>query len=113
MAPRKLIKITFPIILLVGLYFVGPSADRAEYDTAMPEVPESAAPLVQYVQAQEQKHNLKTDNEARIVWFDSSRTKTPYSIVYLHGFSASQKEGDPVHVRTAKAFGCNLYLSRL
>lgn len=113
MASRKLIKITFPIILLVGLYFVGPSADRAEYKTDMPVVPASSEQLVQYIQAQEQKHKIKPDNEARIVWFDSARTKTPYSIVYLHGFSASQKEGDPVHLRIAKTFGCNLFLSRL
>jgi esterase/lipase len=33
--------------------------------------------------------------------------------VYLHGFSASQKEGDPVHLDIARKFGCNLYLSRL
>ena len=34
-------------------------------------------------------------------------------IVYLHGFSASQMEGDPVHQNIAKQFHCNLYLARL
>ena len=58
-------------------------------------------------------HNIKPNNEARIIWIDSSRQKTPYSVVYLHGFSASQTEGDPTHRRFAKAFGCNLFLSRL
>jgi len=38
---------------------------------------------------------------------------TEYSIVYLHGFSASQEEGAPIHTNIAKEFGCNLYLSRL
>jgi pimeloyl-ACP methyl ester carboxylesterase len=33
--------------------------------------------------------------------------------VYLHGFSASQGEGDPVHRAFAKRFRCNLYLARL
>ena len=56
---------------------------------------------------------VKPDNQARIVWYDSSREKTPYSIIYLHGFSASQAEGDPVHINMAKKFGCNLYLARL
>ncbi len=41
------------------------------------------------------------------------KNKTEYSLVYLHGFSASQAEGDPVHRNIAKLFGCNLYLSRL
>src|SRR5690606_14875580 len=31
----------------------------------------------------------------------------------LHGFSASKMEGDPIHRQFAKAFGCNLFLSRL
>lgn len=34
-------------------------------------------------------------------------------MVYLHGFSASQGEGDPVHKQFAKEFGCNLYLARM
>jgi pimeloyl-ACP methyl ester carboxylesterase len=63
---------------------------------------------------QESKHKLKPDNEARIVWAnDSLKQKTEYVIVYLHGFSASQEEGNPVHRRIAAQFGCNLYLSRL
>ncbi len=55
---------------------------------------------------------LKPENESRIIWADSIR-KTPYSIVYLHGFSASPMEGDPVHFELAKRYGCNLYLPRL
>ncbi|HXB95761.1 MAG TPA: alpha/beta hydrolase, partial [Puia sp.] len=61
----------------------------------------------------EAAHRLKPDNEARIVWTDTAKKKTPYAIVYLHGFSASQGEGDPVHRYIAKRYGCNLYLSRL
>jgi pimeloyl-ACP methyl ester carboxylesterase len=38
---------------------------------------------------------------------------TDYALVYLHGFSASQEEGDPVHTWLARRFACNLYLSRL
>jgi hypothetical protein len=34
-------------------------------------------------------------------------------VVYIHGFSASQEEGDPVHYTFAKKFGCNLFLNRL
>ena len=34
-------------------------------------------------------------------------------MVYLHGFGASQAEGDPIHVTLARKYGCNLYLSRL
>jgi esterase/lipase len=76
-------------------------------------VPTQAQALTSYVEQKENQHKLKPDNEARIVWADSTMSKTKYSVVYLHGFSASQKEGDPVHKRFAEQFGCNLYLARL
>ncbi|MDZ7772949.1 MAG: alpha/beta hydrolase [Balneolaceae bacterium] len=33
--------------------------------------------------------------------------------VYLHGFKASPREGDPVHLSVARRLGCNLLLGRL
>lgn len=41
------------------------------------------------------------------------KSKTKYAFVYLHGFSASEKEGHPVHRNIAKHFNANLYLARL
>jgi pimeloyl-ACP methyl ester carboxylesterase len=79
----------------------------------MPQIPNTAEALENYVKGKESLHKLKPDNEARIIWFDSTRQKTKYAIVYLHGFSASYMEGDPVHRQLAREFGCNLYLSRL
>ncbi len=113
MTSKRLIRITFPILALIVLYFIGPSPDKPKYDQTWPIIPADAESLEKYISTREQLHQLKKDNEARIVWNDSTRKKTPYAIVYLHGFSASQKEGDPVHLRLAKEYGCNLYLSRL
>jgi pimeloyl-ACP methyl ester carboxylesterase len=113
MKAKTWFKVFLPIILLVAVYFLGSSPSRPKYDPSFPEVPGEPDALEHYIAAKEQQHRLKPDNEARIVWADSSRKKTAYAIVYLHGFSASQKEGDPVHRRLAKEFGCNLYLSRL
>src|SRR6267154_457613 len=110
---RKLIFITFPIIVLVGIYFLGLEPARPKFDPAMPAVPQSPDELEKYVSHQESKHKLKPENEARIVWEDSAKKKTEYSIVYLHGFSASQEEGNPVHRDCARKFGCNLYLARM
>src|SRR3990170_5452561 len=113
MVSNRLIKITFPFLLIIGVYFLGPDPARPKYDKLLPDVPGTAADLIQYVSDKEEKHKIKPNNEAAIVWNDSSKQKTPYAIVYLHGFSASQMEGDPLHRRFAKEFGCNLYLSRL
>ena len=102
------------VAVLVVVYLLGPSPATPQYKKEMPAVPAQAAALESYVSRQESLHKLKPDNEARIVWAnDSLKNKTPYSIVYLHGFSASQAEGDPVHSNIAREFGCNLYLSRL
>ncbi|MBC7485415.1 MAG: alpha/beta hydrolase [Cytophagaceae bacterium] len=58
--------------------------------------------------------DLKAGNEAKIIWVDTiHKTKTPYAIVYLHGFSASQAEAHPVHYNIAMRYGCNLFLPRL
>jgi len=57
--------------------------------------------------------DVKPGNEAKIIWVDSTKTKTEYAVVYLHGFSASREEGQPLHVNFANRYGYNLYLPRL
>ncbi|MFZ2905096.1 MAG: alpha/beta hydrolase [Cyclobacteriaceae bacterium] len=110
---RIVLFITIPVILLLVGYLSGPQPATPVFNHEMPVVPTDAAALEQYISLNEAKHKIKPDNEAKIVWADSSRRKTSYSIVYLHGFSASQMEGDPIHRRIAKKFGCNLFLARL
>lgn len=113
MTRKKIIYITFPFIVLIGIYFLGPAPARPKFDPTIPTVPQSPDELEKYVANQENKHKLKPDNEARIVWADSTKKKTEYSVIYLHGFSASQEEGNPVHRDFARKFGCNLYLARM
>ncbi|QWT18793.1 alpha/beta fold hydrolase [Bacillus sp. NP157] len=57
---------------------------------------------------------LKPDNEARVVFLDGvARERRPLAVVYVHGFTASQAEGDPAHRAIARACGAHLYLARL
>lgn len=103
----------YTIGVLIIVYLFGPHPPTPGYNTALPIAP-PVDQLEKFVAAGEAAHKIKPDNEARIVWAnDSLKQKTEYAIVYLHGFSASQGEGDPVHRNIAKEFGCNLYLSRL
>ncbi|HEU4556004.1 MAG TPA: alpha/beta hydrolase [Chitinophaga sp.] len=111
---RKWLRIALvALVVLAAVYWLGPSPAAPVYDPGLPAVPTDAAALTQYITLRESRHHLKPDNDARIVWYDSLHRKTPYSIVYLHGFSASRKEGDPVIPDFARRYGCNLYLSRL
>ena len=110
---KRTLWLIIPLLLIIG-YLMGPKPPTPVYKKDMPAVPEQSAKLEEYIQEGESMHKVKKDNEARIVWFnDSVRGKTEYAVVYLHGFGASQAEGDPVHRSIAKKFGCNLYLARL
>jgi len=54
------------------------------------------------------------NTEKRIRWYDGVRnSKTPYAIVYLHGFSATRQEIAPVSEVVAEALGANLFETRL
>lgn len=102
------------LLTLILIYWMGPKPKHPQYSKDLPVIPDSAQQLEGYIKAKESQHKLKPDNEARIIWYnDSLKQKTEYAVVYLHGFSASNKEGDPVHINFAKKYGCNLYLSRL
>jgi pimeloyl-ACP methyl ester carboxylesterase len=57
---------------------------------------------------------LKPDNEARIVFLDGvAQARRPLAVVYLHGFTASQAEGEPAHRALAAASGAHLFANRL
>lgn len=95
-------------------YFLGPRAPKAALSDVSATVSANLLQLEKEIADAERKAGVRPDNEARIFWADSLRRhKTPYSFVYLHGFSASWAEGDPVHRQLARHFGANLYVARL
>jgi len=102
------------LILLVG-YSVGPKPERPTFDLPELNLPASLTDLESQINNSEKVvRGIKPDNQARIVWADTSKKeKTKVAILYLHGFSASQAEGDPVHKDLAAKYNANLYLSRL
>jgi pimeloyl-ACP methyl ester carboxylesterase len=102
------------ISVLTIIYLFGPHPEKPVYAVEMPGVPAEAVKLEAYIMDMESRRPVKPENEARIIWQnDSLKNKTEYAVVYLHGFSASQEEGDPVHTYFARKYGCNLYLARL
>jgi esterase/lipase len=104
----------FILLLLIIVYFLGPKPTAATYNTDLPSLPSEPASLDKYIGEQEALYKIKQDNEARIIWADDSlKQATEFAVIYIHGFTASQEEGDPVHYSFAKKFGMNLYLSRL
>jgi pimeloyl-ACP methyl ester carboxylesterase len=115
MLKRILIYLMAISIILVVVYMLGPKSEVSNLEGIYPEVPMTPESLEAFILAKSDSvKGLKPDNEAKIIWDDSlNKQKTPYSIIYIHGFGASQMEGDPVHRELAEHFGANLYLVRL
>ncbi len=51
--------------------------------------------------------------EKRVIWAGAPEVKTPVSVLYVHGFSATSEELRPVPDRVAGALGANLVFTRL
>jgi esterase/lipase len=102
------------LVLFIG-YILGPKPSKPHFNSPSIELPVSLIDLEKQINNSEKSvTGIKPDNEARIVWADTSKKeKTRISFLYLHGFSASQAEGEPVHRNLAKKYNANLYLARL
>ncbi len=103
------------IAVLAIVFIAGPKVTPAKLDPTLPTVTTDLPRLEEEVNRSEAAiTNMKRDNQARIIWADTAKKeKTPYSVVYIHGFGASWAEGDPIHKDLAKRYGANLYLARM
>jgi pimeloyl-ACP methyl ester carboxylesterase len=112
---KLMIWVLVAVAVIAILYFTGPTVPAVQFSPALPVVPQDLSHLEQEIDSSEKAiKDLKRDNQARIIWADSvKKEKTPYSIVYIHGFGASWVEGEPVHRDLAKRYGANLYLARM
>lgn len=103
------------ILALFLVYISGPKPSKPDLAIHEINLPSSLTELEKKINEDEKNvAGMKPDNQARIIWADSSRKeKTKVAFLYLHGFSASQAEGEPVHRDLAKKYYANLFLSRL
>lgn len=111
-------KILIFILLLLAVavlgFLLGPKPQYEKVNNTPSTKAYNIAELDQILESREAPvQYLKPDNQSQIIWADSSQSKTPYSIVYIHGFSASQGEGFPMHKNIAQKMGANMYLPRL
>ncbi|KIC35322.1 alpha/beta hydrolase [Leisingera sp. ANG-M7] len=57
--------------------------------------------------------DITPGTEKRVVWAGQAETRTPVSVLYIHGFSATSEEVRPVPDRVAAGLGANLVFTRL
>jgi esterase/lipase len=105
--------ILISLLVLVTFYFAGPKMPKSGLNQNLSKIEGS---VVNYVEAMNNRPGLKIRPgcEAKIIWAnDSTKQATEYVLLYLHGFSASRREGYPVNEDFVRYFGCNAFLARL
>lgn len=112
---KIILKIVGALLLIsTAGFFMGPKVHFDQVNNTPSSIKFDISEVENYISDKEARvQNLKKDNGAKIVWADSTKSKTEYSIVYLHGFTASHGEGYPMHINVAESIGANLYLPRL
>lgn len=101
------------LFLIAGIYFFGPREKFRTIDPVIKPADIEIGEVDQYVKNKDIGiPNLKENNQGRVIWADSTM-KTRYALVYLHGFSASPMEGNPVHYQIARKYGMNMYIPRM
>ena len=112
---KKILLILFGALIVIFLF--GPKVEKPTISgkTAPEQIVLSLRELENQIIASENLVKyIKPDNESRILWANpDSLYKTEYVLLYLHGFSASPKEGYPINYDFGKHYGMNTYIPRL
>jgi alpha-beta hydrolase superfamily lysophospholipase len=100
------------VAVATGLWFFGP------YEEVVLEAsfePRRFGEGVQvYFESVESVHDdIVPGTEKRVIWADQRETRTPVSVLYIHGFSATSEEIRPLPDHVAQALGANLVFTRL
>lgn len=101
------------IVLLLGaLWLLGP------YEPAKLQVRFDPAALgadldAYFADAEAAYDDITPGTEKRVIWYGDRGVETEWSLLYVHGFSATSEEIRPVPDRVASALGANLVYTRL
>ncbi len=109
---KKKIALLFGIGLttLIILFFLGPTA-KIDHQLKRVILPED---LDLYLKQTEARFSdIVPGAEKTIIWAHAAKTRTPLSIVYLHGYSATRQETAPLSDHIAARLGANLIYTRL
>lgn len=111
---KTTLKILAGLILLMTLiYLLGPRAEFKEFDNRPLAIEYPIEKLDAMIKHREEQYpGIKEDNASQFIWKDSF-SRTDYSFVYLHGFSASHGECQPILKNLADRYQANTYLPRL
>jgi esterase/lipase len=97
--------------VMVMVFLLGPRYVIKKAPTKIPNIPED---LDAFIETREDGiPDLKEGIRKTILWAHEDKQKTPFSVVYIHGFSSSRKELSPFAEKLADEIGANLFMTRL
>jgi esterase/lipase len=65
------------------------------------------------IRQEQQFSDIIPGTRKTVIWAGKTKEPTEFSVVYIHGFSATRKETAPLSDLVAKALGANLFYTRL
>lgn len=112
---RIALSVVAALVLAGGAFVAGP---RNEFGANMPTQralpPDNLATLDSWLASSEAAYpDIKPGNAKGIVWNSPAHQRTPWAVVYIHGFSASRLETAPLADQVGKALGANVFHTRL
>lgn len=110
---RTVIALAGLLALIAALYEMGPrmvAATGTDYtDSVIGNDPDA---YLAHVEAR--FSDIRPGLQKQIIWADTTtRLKTDYAVIYIHGFSASSGEVRPLPDLVAKALHANIFYTRL
>ena len=113
---RKIFRWLAGIVMVLAVaYGVGPrNAFGPDTPTPREAPPAALAELDGWLAQQEASFtDIRPGTAKGVVWHGAVGHKTPWSVVFVHGFSASRMEVAPLPERVAQALGANVFYTRL
>ena len=104
----------FGLVLALAVFFLGPVNQFGPDQPAARDAPPDSTQLDDWLNQQESLFtDIRPGLQRQIVWHGVSGERTPWAVVYVHGFTASRLETAPLAETVASKLGANLYHTRL
>lgn len=100
------------ILLVLAVVLFGPR-EAVDLDVAFDAEPMQGGVQAYFESREAAYDDIVAGTQKRVIWAGAPDVKTPVSVVYIHGFSATSEEIRPVPDRLANALGANLVFTRL
>ena len=111
---RRLLAGLAAALALLGLVYLAGPVQALDTRTVAHALPTEPAALERWLEAGERRlDDVVPGTEKTVRWAHADRRRTPLSIIYLHGYTATRQEVDPLCDELAAALGANVYYTRL